>query len=60
MYSGEELRVVGRAVVRVGCGGREEEELGLVVVSGKGPSLLGLVGQVKVGLERNSNVKCDT
>ena len=40
-YSGEELRVVGRAVVRVGCGGREEEELGLVVVSGKGPSLPG-------------------
>ena len=40
-YSGEELRVVGRAVVRVKCGGKEEVELGLVVVGGKGPSLLG-------------------
>ena len=40
-YSGEELEVVGRAVVRVRCGGKEEEELGLVVVGGKGPSLLG-------------------
>ena len=37
-YSGEELRVV---VVRVRCGGKEEVELGLVVVDGKGPSLLG-------------------
>ena len=40
-YSGEELKVVGKAVVRVRCGGQEEEELGLVVVSGGGPSLLG-------------------
>ena len=31
-YSGEELRVVGRAVVRVRCGG--QEDLGLVVVGG--------------------------
>ena len=31
-YSGEELRVVGRAVVRVRCGRKVEEELGLVVV----------------------------
>ena len=40
-YSGEELKVVGRAVVRVQYGGKEERELGLVVVSGTGPSLLG-------------------
>ena len=40
-YSGEELRVVGRAVVGVRCGGQVEEELGLVVVGGDGPSLLG-------------------
>ncbi|ETW98967.1 MAG: hypothetical protein ETSY2_41820 [Candidatus Entotheonella gemina] len=40
-YSGEELRVVGRAVVRVRCGGQVEEDLGLVVVGGEGPSLLG-------------------
>ena len=40
-YSGEELRVVGRAVVGVRCGGQVEEELGLVVVGGNGPSLLG-------------------
>ena len=39
-YSGEELRVVGRAVVRVRCGG-QVEDLGLVVVEGSGPSLLG-------------------
>ena len=39
-YSGE-LKVVGRAVVRVRYGGKEERELGLVVVSGTGPSLLG-------------------
>ena len=39
-YSGEELKMVGRAVVRVQCGGKEEE-LGLVVVGGAGPSLLG-------------------
>ena len=39
-YSREELMVVGRAVVRVGCGGKVVEELGLVVVSGKGPSRL--------------------
>ena len=35
-YSGEELEVVGRAVVRVRCGGQVEEELGLVVVGCKG------------------------
>ena len=35
-YSGEELRVVGRAVVR-----EHVEDLGLVVVGGGGPSLLG-------------------
>ena len=29
--------MVGRAVVRVRCGGKEEVELGLVVVGGKGP-----------------------
>ena len=40
-YSGEELEVVGRAVVRVRCGREVVEELGLVVVGGKGPSLLG-------------------
>ena len=40
-YSGEELRVVGRAVVRVRCGGQVVEDLGLVVVEGSGPSLLG-------------------
>ena len=40
-YSGEELKVVGWAVVRVGFGGKVVEELGLVVASGKGPSLLG-------------------
>ena len=40
-YSGEELGVVGRAVVRVRCGGMEEVELGLVVVGAKVPSLLG-------------------
>ena len=40
-YSGEELEVVGRAVVRVRCGGQVAEDLGLVVVSGGGPSLLG-------------------
>ena len=40
-YSGEELKVVGRAVVRVGSGGKMVEELELVVISGKGPSLLG-------------------
>ena len=39
-YSGEELRVVGRAVVRVRCG-EQVEDLGLVVVGGGGPSLLG-------------------
>ena len=33
--------MVGRAVVRVGCEGKVVEELGLVVVSGKGPCLLG-------------------
>ena len=32
---------MGRAVIRVSCGGKEEEELGLMVVSGDGPSLLG-------------------
>ena len=40
-YSGEELKVVGRAVVRVGSGGKEVKELELVVVSSKSPSLLG-------------------
>ena len=40
-YSGEELEVVGRAVVTVRCGREEVGELGLVVVGGKGPSLLG-------------------
>ena len=40
-YSGEELKVVGRAVVRVGSGGKVVKELELVVVSSKGPSLLG-------------------
>ena len=39
-YSGEELKVVGRMVVRVRCG-EQEEDLGLVVVGGNGPSLLG-------------------
>ena len=39
-YSGEELRVVGRAVVRVRCG-EQVEDLGLVVVGGGGPSLRG-------------------
>ena len=37
IYSGGELKVMGRAVVRVRCGGKEEEELVLVVVGGKGP-----------------------
>ena len=40
-YSWEELKVVGRVVVRVRCGGEEVEELRLAVVGGKGPSLLG-------------------
>ena len=40
-YSGEELKVIGRAAVRVGCGRQVVEDLGLVVVGGKGPSLLG-------------------
>ena len=40
-YSGQELEVVGRAVVRVRCGGQVVEDLGLVVVGGGGPSLLG-------------------
>ena len=40
-YSREELEVVGRAVVRVRCRGEVEEELGLVVVGGESPSLLG-------------------
>ena len=40
-YSGEELEVVGRAVVGVRYGGGSMEKLGLVVVRGKGPSLLG-------------------
>ena len=31
-YSGEEIEVVGRAVVRVRCGGQVAEDLGLVVV----------------------------
>ena len=35
-YSGEELEVVGRAVVRVRCGGQVAEDLGLVVVGGGG------------------------
>ena len=33
--------MVGRAMVRVRCRGQEGEELGLVVVGGEGPSLLG-------------------
>ena len=41
MYSGQEFEVVGRAVVRVRCGGQVVEDLGLVVVGGGGPSLLG-------------------
>ena len=40
-YSGEELEVLGRVVVRVRCGGQVVEDLGLVVVGGGGPSLLG-------------------
>ena len=39
-YSGQELEVVGRAVVRVRCGGQVVEDLGLVVVGSGGPSLL--------------------
>ena len=40
-YSGEELEVLGRVVVRVRCGGQVVEDMGLVVVGGGGPSLLG-------------------
>ena len=43
-YSGEELKVIGRAAVRVGCGGQVVEDLGLVVVGGKGPNLFGGIG----------------
>ena len=39
--SWEELKVIGRAAVRVCCGGQVVEDLGLVVIGGKGPSLLG-------------------
>ena len=39
-YSCEELRVLGRAVVRMRFG-EQVEDLGLVVVGGGGPSLLG-------------------
>ena len=41
-YSGEELKVLGRAVVEVRYGGQVMEGMGLVVVGGGGgPSLLG-------------------
>ena len=40
-YSGEELEVLGRAEVEVRYGGQVLEGLGLVVVGGGGPSLLG-------------------
>lgn len=40
-YSGQELEVVGRAVVRVRCGGQVVGDLRLVVVGCGGPSLLG-------------------
>ena len=33
--------MIGRAAVRVGCGGQVVEDLELVVVGGNGPSLLG-------------------
>ena len=40
-YTGKEIKVLGRAWVRVGCGGQIEEGMGLMVVGGGGPSLLG-------------------
>ena len=39
-YTGEELKLVGMAMVRVRCG-KQEEDLKLFVVEGSGPSLLG-------------------
>ena len=56
-YSGEELKVIGRAVVRVGCGGQVVEDLGLVVVGGKGPSLLGRdwLGKLQLDWEGDLN-----
>ena len=39
-YTGEELKLVGMAMVRVRCG-KQEEDLKLFVVEGNGPSLLG-------------------
>ena len=42
-YTGEELKLVGMAMVRVRCG-KQEEDLKLFVVEGSGPSLLGSQG----------------
>ena len=39
-YTGEELKLVGMAMVRVRCG-KQEEDFKLFVVEGSGPSLLG-------------------
>ena len=39
-YTGEELKLVGKAVVKV-CVENQEEVLDLLVVEGSGPSLLG-------------------
>ena len=65
IYSGEKLKVVGRAMVRIlWNSGKEQEELGLVVVDGKGHSLLGqnLLGRLKLGWRkiRMLNVTSDT
>ena len=51
---------MGMAVVRVRCRGQVEEEFGLVMVGGKGPFIRsGLVGQVEVGLEGDSDAEHD-